>query len=49
MKALPEQNLIFEIKSALNFKSQGNENIELFPQGTYNFQKLWNETLVTAD
>ena len=33
MKALPEQNLIFEIKSALNFKSQGNEKIELFPQG----------------
>ena len=39
----------FQIKVALNFKSQGTKKFELFPQGTYNFQNLRNETLVIAD
>ena len=37
------------IKSALNFKFPGNKVIELFPQGTYDFENLRNETLISAD
>ena len=37
------------MKSALNFKSLANEKVKIFSQGTYNFQNLWNETLITAD
>ena len=39
----------FQIKIALNSKSQGTKKFELFPQGTYNFQNLRHETLVIAD
>ena len=35
----------FQVKIALNFKSQGTEKIELFSQEAYNFQNLRNETL----
>ena len=37
------------IKFALNFKSRWTEKIELFSQGTYNFQILGNEALIIAD
>ena len=39
----------FQIKIALNFKSQGTEKFEPFSQGTYDSQTLRYETLVTAD
>ena len=39
----------FQIKTALNFKSQGTENFELFSQGTYDSQNLRYVTLVIAD
>ena len=39
----------FQIHTAFNFKSQGTEKLELFSQGTYNFQTLRSETLVIAD
>ena len=39
----------FQIKIALNFKSQGTEKLELFFQGTYDSQNLRYETLVIAD
>ena len=39
----------FQIKIALNFKSQGTEKFELFSQGSYNLENLRNETLVIAD
>ena len=39
----------FQIKIALNFKSQGTEKLELFSQGAYNFQNLRIETRVIAD
>ena len=39
----------FQIKIALNFKSQETEKFELFSQGIYNFQNLRNGTLVIAD
>ena len=32
-----------------NLSCQGNEQFELFSQGTYNFQNLGNETLFIAD
>ena len=38
----------FQIKVALNFKSQGTKTFELFFQRTYNFPNLRNETLVIA-
>ena len=39
----------FQIKIALNFKSQGTEKFKLFSQGIYNFQNARNKTLVIAD
>ena len=39
----------FQIKIALNFKSQGTEKLELFFQGTYDSQNLRYETLAIAD
>ena len=39
----------FQIKFALNFKSQGTENFEVFSQGTYDSQNLRYGTLVIVD
>ena len=39
----------FQIKIALNFKTQGTEKFELSSQGTYKCQNLRNETLVITD
>ena len=39
----------FQIKIALNFKSQGTEKHKLFSQGTYYSQFSRYETLVIAD
>ena len=39
----------FVIKIALNFKSQVTKKIELYSQGTYNFQILADGTLIIAD
>ena len=39
----------FQIKIALNFKSQGTEKFELFSQETHDSQNLRYKTLVIAD
>ena len=39
----------FQVKIALNFKSQGTEKFELFSQVKYDSQNLRSETLVIAD
>ena len=52
MKALPEQNLIFEVlwSKALRISNpKGMKKIERFPQRAYIFQNLRNETFVTAE
>ena len=37
------------MKAAFSFKSQGTENIELFPQGTDDSINLRYESLITGD
>ena len=39
----------YVIKILFNLNSQGNEEFELFSQGTYDFQNFRNEILYIAD
>ena len=40
---------IYVIKILFNLKSHGNEKLQPFSQGTYNFQNFGNATMFIAD